>query len=551
MRAIPPERFHVDECNPYGMDKRGSVHCELDKPSIFPALNPVLVESGTNNGFYWEGTTSIITTRYDVSTYPSASQLLYRFVVTGATIVSGGSGHDWVEVETKSNTTDTFNIQLFVTNATETDSISTDFTHTRVEKLYPIKILSINEDIEGSCVWSTTTKCIATSIYSATYEYAHDGPAYEWTCSLSEGFTDNGDGTCTVVTNSDENVYFTIGLVLSDSDSFHYIQEDFYHYRVENYIEAVILTDIVEDTSGTCGYYPGENCTTQSIYTVEHEWGTIFTWTATGATIIEGQSTNTVTIKTVSNADVSFDLKCLVQNAISAEYRIENFTHTRIELADPLVLTSIVESVTGSCSYIVGEDCTASSTYDMVASDYDTIVWSVVGDGATIASGQGTLQATVETTGDIQTNFTVTGTVTGNYGAEDSIDVISSHARAKTEDPVNIVSLTESVTGACEWTNPDTCIATSTYDVVATDYDTLVWVVTGATLASGQGTTQITVTSDDDIDTSFTVEITANGSLGGSDVESAGFTHTRTELFDPVFDQELLYDGSNIATEFI
>lgn len=91
--------------------------------------------------------------------------------------------------------------------------------------------------------------------------------------------------------------------------------------------------------------------------------------------------------------------------------------------------------------------------------------------------------------------------------------------------------ISQPMLGLCEFSVGETCQATSTYlsktanNVGIVSYT---WVVTGATIASGQGTDSITVITDSDTSDAFSVQCTVNDTIT-SDTKAYDYTHNRTE----------------------
>ncbi len=94
------------------------------------------------------------------------------------------------------------------------------------------------------------------------------------------------------------------------------------------------------------------------------------------------------------------------------------------------------------------------------------------------------------------------------------------------------VEIVEVTPGSCQYPKNGMCVANSTVTAVVTGGDgskkKYAWTVTGGMLATGQGTDTITVTSQADTDVVYTVECQVSDDTY-SDVNSASFTHTRSE----------------------
>ena len=92
---------------------------------------------------------------------------------------------------------------------------------------------------------------------------------------------------------------------------------------------------------------------------------------------------------------------------------------------------------------------------------------------------------------------------------------------------MKMTHMIQSSVQGCLFTQGSTCIATSSYDATVinnTGVVSYLWTVTGATIQSGQGTASITVTTDADTDTTFSVSCDASDDVSTSGL-SGNFTH--------------------------
>lgn len=401
----------------------------------------------------------------------------------------------------------------------------------------------------GRCSSLNGADCVATSSYKVSTDGNGVGDlSYTWTVIGGTISSGNGTDTIVVVTTGSEDVNLYIKVDVADDYTITTVDMNAVHSRSTKYDE-VVINGLVELSPGSCDHFFEDTCSATSSYYVDAGNVDSYYWTVDGAVIDSGQGTNTIVVKSIDNVSTVVNVKCTCMNIDGSSRETVDgiYIHRRTDVYVPIANIGIVELVAGSCSYQTGSTCTANGQYQMTIDGTPTSVEWVV-TGGNLVSGQDTDTVIVST--DSDSNDTVILTVE----AKDANNTLIAnetfiHTRTETIDPVAIVSLTENVSGSCEYFTGNTCVAASEYTVVATDYDTLLWEVTNGVIQDGQGTDTIIVSSDSDIDVELTVKCTASGLLGGAVSKTEVYTHTRTEVQD-VYDQALLYDINNIATEF-
>lgn len=92
-----------------------------------------------------------------------------------------------------------------------------------------------------------------------------------------------------------------------------------------------------------------------------------------------------------------------------------------------------------------------------------------------------------------------------------------------------ISSINETASGSCDLLEADPCTATSTHQVVVSNPRgtiTYVW-TTVETIASGQGTDIITVSSSGSVSSTFDVTCEVTDSITGTAIKTVSVSHTR------------------------
>ena len=106
-----------------------------------------------------------------------------------------------------------------------------------------------------------------------------------------------------------------------------------------------------------------------------------------------------------------------------------------------------------------------------------------------------------------------------------------------TPPSLSISTISEDIVGSCEYEPAGTCTANSTYSVVVSNNTGIIvylWEIVGVgvSVASGQGTDTVVITSDNsDASTAFNLKCTVTDDTDNATTNS-DFTHTRTEVPD-------------------
>ncbi len=101
------------------------------------------------------------------------------------------------------------------------------------------------------------------------------------------------------------------------------------HHALEFYVG-----DLTEIQHGECVYSGGNTCEATSKYKIDHLNGQEFVWTVSGATITDGQGTDTITITSDGTANTQFHVRCNVSAGNLIESKEGDYEHTRSGCAD-------------------------------------------------------------------------------------------------------------------------------------------------------------------------------------------------------------------------
>ncbi len=159
-----------------------------------------------------------------------------------------------------------------------------------------------------------------------------------------------------------------------------------------------------------------------------------YKWSVSGATIISGgtASHKYVEVETSAESDSTFTILCTISDQKKILELSESYTHKREFVPTPINISSLVETVPGSCSFAEGNTCVATSTYTVAASGHQPLSynWTVV--GGIITSGQGTEEITVETTGDTNAPLNVKCDVSNEY---ENVDISNNYVHTRSVIP--------------------------------------------------------------------------------------------------------------------
>lgn len=280
-------------------------------------------------------------------------------------------------------------------------------------------------------------------------------------------------------------------------------------------------------------------------------FGTVGTylWTVEGATLSLGQGTDEITVDTTGTENTEYTVTLTTTLMGHTETITRVYQHNRKQTWTPIVINSLTETVGGYCDFTSPGSCATTSTHVV---DYsgavEKISW-VIPSWATVVSGRTTDTLVILSDGTDSLAGLVKVNLSG-YGYLESAEQTVLHTRLDLYIPMQITELTEEVVGACDFFGVNTCVAESTHKVAYLGIPTeIIWVVTGATIVSGQGTDTLVVSTDGQADSSFTLDCQIIDLLTSDNV-TGNYSHIRTEIFEE-FDQVLLYNNTNIATEFI
>ena len=509
-----------------------------------------LVE-GANLGCVYDtapGSVCRAVSSYAITTNDNGLPETILWTISGNATITSGQGTKTIVVESNGNNTENFTVSATASDTYSSKTSSIETSHVKSIRI-PVDIMSINEKIVGSCVIGTgDTKCITTSRYGMTTgPIDYDKATVLWVV-VGNGtiIGQNNEVEVVVQTDSSINEGFTLEVAINDTHTSDTKSQAFTHTRAKE----IVIASLTESTSGSCSWETNKTCVSTSEYTISATNADTYVWEVTGATIASGQGTNTITVTTTSNVSDAFNVKCTASNSVDSKSINNNFTHTRVEIpVHPIVIASIIEVTTGSCSWLTDNlTCVATSKHTVASTNGKTITWSVP-NGVTIVSGQGTATVEVSTSGSSNSIFNLTCTVSNEQYSESMIKQVT-HARVEITDPVAITSLTESVAGHCDYSNGGICVANGAYTVVATDAQSYVWSVSsGATIIEDNGTS-IVVKTISNVNTEITVTCEVHGFNSGVVTQSIVSTHTRAESGD-MADTAEVYNETNIAQEFV
>ncbi|MCF8448147.1 MAG: PKD domain-containing protein, partial [Bacteroidia bacterium] len=200
-------------------------------------------------------------------------------------------------------------------------------------------------------------------------------------------------------------------------------------------------------------------------YTTTGLLGHSYSWQVVGGTIVSGQGTNSIQV--------------LWANAGSGTIRVTDSVNATgcLGISTPIVVSIFAlpnPVVSGPTALCLGN----SANYTITGNSGRTYLWTVV--GGTIASGQGTSFLTV--------NWNVAGV--GSVSVLDSVNATGCKSTSLPHDVTVFALPNPVITGANSVCNGTNMI----YSTTNNSGHTYFWTVTGGTLASGQGTSNILVT---------------------------------------------------------
>ncbi len=525
-----------------------------------PTINGLsVVESVAGNCDYQIGTLGCEAEgTYIIESVGDNSKFTYLWSCEDAEITSDPT-MNFVRVKTgQSNISQVFDLTcMVIDNMVAQAEVVETITQARFGHVQ-VSIDSFDENSNISCVYEFPSqyKCEARTTHAITTSSSF-GVDIVWNVS-GGAYIVSGQGTDTVVigTSSRTDVEsFMLGVTISDEVTSAFEEQNIVHTRIGRADTNIVSLTEISNVGCVYDSAPGSECTATSRYHVVYDdngLANTIVWTVSGeAIIVEGQGTDTLKVTTTGNEDlIDFNVTVVVSDAYTQDTVVLAATHAK-EARVPIDIVSINEVSAGSC--LIGEGsstCVAQNQFVVTAGvvDYETatVLWEVDGN-ATIVSDPTTIPVTISTDTGSDELFNLTITVDDGY-TSDSLTTQFNHKR---DDDIVIADISEDVAGACIYVAGGTCVATSTHTVDVYGADTYVWTIAGnATIISGAGTATVMVESTEDDDVQFTLECTCSNVLD-SEVMDKQFMHTHSEEVLEEFSSSVVYDETNIATEFI
>lgn len=212
-------------------------------------------------------------------------------------------------------------------------------------------------------------------------------------------------------------------------------------------------------------------------------------------------------------------------------------THNVTQPAPPPHIVDITQNA-GTCTVVnTGTGCTATSTYTVQGQDFTPpvdIVWSVESP-ATIISGQGTVEITVQTNSNTATTtYDVTCTAT-DVGGTDTMTKTFSETRTVVPK-ITITDIVKQSGGSCEFPTSGTCQSVATFTATTTGGQgtkTYNWSANNGVVLTNANTPTVTATTPAS-STNLTYDLTCViGDETGSAQLTEPFTDSKT-LAPPV-----------------
>jgi len=269
---------------------------------------------------------------YTVHTIDNGLTHTYEWEVSSdgdkAVIVSG-QGTASIQIATTGNEASVdFEVTVKANDGFTEDIEIINGTHTKSERI-PIDIQDIIEQTSETClILDGDTTCIAQSTYGIT-----SGPidynlaTVLWTVTGNATIVGNNDTIpVTVQTDTGSEETFDVKIMIDDTHSSDTRTETFTHKRDFD----VEISDITEETTGSCEYEENSTCVAASTHKVEVTQTDSYTWTITGdGTIIAGLGTDTVTVESTGDTDKIFTLECTCENSLDSDTFNKMFIHRR------------------------------------------------------------------------------------------------------------------------------------------------------------------------------------------------------------------------------
>jgi hypothetical protein len=397
-------------------------------------------------------------------------------IEAGNAYIASNPTYPTVIVKTISGTeNETFTLQcMIVDDLMAYANISKDYTHIKTQK-NPINITGITTDYNNSCTFENPLKytCTSTSKHTVATASSTGDVRYRW--RVYEGAViESGQGTDSIViSNTGRDISKTITIECTVSDLLGEAIDTIQVTHTKTMRSSVDAIGITENYNNSCTI--GEDgCIATSSYSFTYSNAGLpinIVWSLWSSTdnitdvkILSGQGSGSIVVESNSSKEeINFNVRAMLKDEYTSDYIDFPTSHTRTEPQE-IVITSLTETITGSCKYPLGGSCQVNSEYTINASGYDILVWEVTGEGATIVSGQGTTTIVVTTPdGSSTASYNVKCTAS-NIKYSDSIN--KDYSQLKSVRDIVITSLTETAAGSCEYPAGNTCEIITEYTIL-------------------------------------------------------------------------------------
>jgi hypothetical protein len=523
-----------DDCGSSDTISRQFSHGREETALVPISITDIYMVSGDDSCEYAPGQTCIASATYAPSLAGNTGSVTYKWSVSGGSIV-GADDLSRVTVSTDSDSDTQFNLILDVSDVNSSDRMVKSLTHYHSEKDH-VRIDSVTEGQHGSCGYYAGSECTARSTHTVSYSQEVGPVNIQWSVISGNASVVSGGDTDTVIVESDSDTTenFTLGVAVTDDIGNDYAEASFTHDRTEN--EPISITGINETQAGSCEHPANKECTAKSTHevTYENDDGQVYyIWTANGATIVGDADKKNVTVETTGETDSTFTLTVTVTDAGSDDTESATFTHTRTEM-EGVVILDIEETEHGSCYYLTGSTCEATSRHSVVidgASGGVTYSWTISGD-AHIDGPTDESSVTVKSDSDTDASFTLSVVVTDDIHSQ-QMSKDFSHSRTEDTQGISVTDILETEHGECEVNGGNPCTAQSRHEANLSgetgDVEYHWEIVSGnATIVTDSSLDYAVVETSSDSDESFELKLVVTDDTG-TDEETKEFTHTRTQ----------------------
>ena len=256
-------------------------------------------------------------------------------ITSGNAEIIGDTNQSQVTVRTTSGQDETFTLWLRANDNYTVDTQTKSFTHNRIPL---INVEDIIEVQHGTCTTPEESTCLASGRYKVQYTGGEGVVSYQWQVSGGGAYIYGSDTDEYVeirTDNGEVQTAFTLTCTVSDAYKSETVTKDFTHDRTFTNV-PIEIEYINETQAGYCEYIPSGTCVATSAYTtnVRYETGTIlYQWAVdNGATITSGQGTDTITVQTEGNTDITFNVTLFVKDDLDdSDTMTISATHDREE----------------------------------------------------------------------------------------------------------------------------------------------------------------------------------------------------------------------------